>query len=64
MDLKTMDIKLEKDAYKDIEEFIHDFDLIIFNCRLYNADNTPYTKCAKNLDTFFKQKMREKGLVK
>ena len=64
MDLKSMDSKLEKDAYKDIEDFIRDFDLIISNCRLYNSENTPYSKCAKNLDTFFKQKMREKGLVK
>jgi Bromodomain len=64
MDLKTMDLNLEKDEFKEIEEFIRDFNLIISNCRLYNSENTPYSKCAKNLDTFFKQKMQEKGLLK
>ena len=64
MDLRTMDGKLEKDSYKEIDEFINDFDLIIKNCRAYNSENTPYCKCSKNLDTFFKQKMKEKGLLK
>lgn len=64
MDLKTMDFNLEKDHYQDIEEFIRDFDLIVSNCKLYNSEHTPYFKCAKNLDSFFKQMMREKGLIK
>lgn len=59
LDLKTLDKNVEKDAYPTMEEFKHDVQKIFDNCRVYNAESTPYSKCAKIVEDFFKEKLRE-----
>ncbi|KAK4992463.1 histone acetyltransferase [Elasticomyces elasticus] len=59
MDLGTMEIKLEKDAYETPEDFIKDVMLIFRNCRKYNSEQTPYAKAANRLEKFMWSKIRD-----
>lgn len=59
MDLSTIEIKLENNRYKKIEDFIYDLRLVFNNCRAYNGENTSYYKYANRLEKFFNSKMKE-----
>ena len=52
MDLSTMQIKLENDAYNTPEDFIKDAKLIFDNCRKYNNEDSPYVKSVNKLEKF------------
>lgn len=58
MDLSTMENKLEADQYNTPEDFIKDAKLVYDNCRKYNTENTPYTKCANKLEKFMWQQIK------
>ena len=60
MDLSTMEEKLNRNEYRQLEEFSRDFNLIVDNCRLYNGINTPYYKCANVLEAYFNGRMKVK----
>ncbi|SMN22381.1 similar to Saccharomyces cerevisiae YGR252W GCN5 Acetyltransferase, modifies N-terminal lysines on histones H2B and H3 [Maudiozyma saulgeensis] len=59
MDLSTMEIKLEKNRYEKMEDFIYDLRLVCNNCRMYNGENTSYFKYANRLEKFFNGKIKE-----
>ncbi|WPH03284.1 histone acetyltransferase GCN5 [Acrodontium crateriforme] len=59
MDLSTMESKLEKDQYENVEDFIKDLLLLVRNCKRYNAENTPYAKAANKLEKEMWKKIRE-----
>lgn len=59
MDLSTMEQKLEMDQYPNPEDFLRDAMRIYKNCRQYNSEGTPYTKCANKLEKFMWTKVRE-----
>jgi hypothetical protein len=44
MDLSTMDTKLTNGLYADAQAFKADFDLMMANCRLYNAGNEAFVR--------------------
>lgn len=50
-----MESKLEADQYETPEAFIQDAKLIFGNCRKYNNDSTPYSKCANKLKYLWQQ---------
>ncbi|CAJ0649779.1 3364_t:CDS:10 [Entrophospora sp. SA101] len=52
MDFGTMRQKIEKNEYKTIDEFKTDLDLVIKNCKIYNAPNTIYYKSAERIWNF------------
>ncbi|CAO3612593.1 unnamed protein product [Mucor hiemalis] len=52
MDFSTMRNKLEAGQYKSVEEFRHDFNLIITNAKIYNAPETIYWKSADKIHDF------------
>lgn len=56
MDIKTLTEKVEEDMYENVNQFAHDTQKIFNNCRVYNEDGTPYTKCANRLEKFFKER--------
>jgi len=60
MDLRTMDIKLEKDEYIDLDSFKYDVQLIFDNCRFYNQEHTIYYKCANLLEEYFHSRLKAK----
>ncbi|KAJ9092781.1 hypothetical protein QFC21_006656 [Naganishia friedmannii] len=55
MDLQTMELKLESNHYKDLEEFTRDVKLIVANCKQYNghSNDNSYTKAANALEKAF-----------
>ena len=59
MDLGTMESKLEKDQYENVEDFVKDVLLIVRNCKRYNAETTPYAKAASKLEKEMWKKIRE-----
>lgn len=59
MDLGTMESKLEKDQYENVEDFVRDLLLIVRNCKRYNAENTPYAKAANKLEKEMWKKVKE-----
>jgi histone acetyltransferase len=59
MDLGTMEAKLEKDQYENVEAFINDALLIVRNCRRYNAESTPYAKAAVKLEKELWKRIRD-----
>ncbi len=61
MDLSSMDAKLESDRYGTLPEFIADFNLIVANCRAFNAPDTSYCKNAANLERFFQERLRARN---
>lgn len=52
MDLSTMEVKLEAEAYITPEDFIKDAKLVFNNCRKYNNETTPYAKSATKLEKY------------
>ncbi|KAK1066080.1 histone acetyltransferase [Friedmanniomyces endolithicus] len=59
MDLSTMESKLDKDQYENVEDFVKDVLLLVRNCKRYNAENTPYAKAANKLEREMWRKVRE-----
>ena len=59
MDLSTMESKLEKDQYDNVEDFVKDVLLLVRNCKRYNAETTPYAKAANKLEKEMWRKVRE-----
>ncbi|KAJ9119037.1 hypothetical protein QFC22_003528 [Naganishia vaughanmartiniae] len=55
MDFQTMELKLESNHYKDLEEFTRDVKLIVANCKQYNghSNDNSYTKAANALEKAF-----------
>ncbi|KAK3049632.1 histone acetyltransferase [Extremus antarcticus] len=59
MDLSTMEGKLEKDQYDNVEDFVKDVLLMVRNCKRYNAETTPYAKAANKMEKELWKKVRE-----
>lgn len=59
MDLGTMESKLEKDQYENVEDFVKDVLLLVRNCKRYNAETTPYAKAANKLEKELWRKVKE-----
>ena len=55
MDLTTMTTKLTGGQYPALADLVSDFDLIVSNCKTYNAENSPvYDMAAAMADEFHK----------
>ncbi|KAF8236558.1 hypothetical protein L208DRAFT_635513 [Tricholoma matsutake] len=54
MDLLTMQHKLDTNQYSTIEAFLADTQLLFDNCRLYNPENTIYSRNATKLEAYLK----------
>lgn len=59
MDLSTMEVKLENDAYETMEDFVYDCSLIFNNCRQYNGENTTFYKNANKLEKAVIAKLKD-----
>ncbi|KAF9582558.1 histone acetyltransferase [Lunasporangiospora selenospora] len=59
MDLSTLESNVDADVYETLDDFGRDCKKIFDNCRLYNAESTPYVKCANKLEKVFKDKLKE-----
>ncbi|XP_017033106.2 uncharacterized protein tbrd-2 [Drosophila kikkawai] len=58
MDLGTITKRVENNYYRDVEEAIADFRLIIDNCKQFNGVNTPiYRKCSQ-LERFLERELK------
>ncbi|XP_077939140.1 bromodomain-containing protein 1 isoform X2 [Gasterosteus aculeatus] len=49
MDFSTMRKRIDGHAYRSLEEFEADFDLVIFNCMKYNAKDTFFYRAAQRM---------------
>ena len=49
MDFSTISKRIEDNHYTAMEQFEHDFNLIITNCMMYNAPDTVYYRAALKL---------------
>jgi transcription initiation factor TFIID subunit 2 len=60
MDLSLMDVKLTNGLYADARAYKADFDLMMANCRLYNADNHAFiTRFADRFERDFEWEFSE-----
>ncbi|ODV87320.1 hypothetical protein CANARDRAFT_194874 [[Candida] arabinofermentans NRRL YB-2248] len=59
MDLSTMEVKLENDAYESFDDFIYDCKLIFNNCKQYNGENTTFYKNASKLEKAVIAKLKD-----
>ncbi|KAJ3281801.1 histone acetyltransferase [Borealophlyctis nickersoniae] len=59
MDLRTLGEKVEEDAYKTLEEYCRDVNLIFSNCRTYNLETSIYWKCTRMVEKFFKERLKQ-----
>lgn len=59
MDLGTMEVKLENDAYETMDDFVYDCSLIFNNCRQYNGENTTFYKNANKLEKAVIAKLKD-----
>lgn len=64
MDLQTMQYNLEHGLYTTLPAFMEHFDLIISNCRSYNAPDTTYVKNANILEAFCKERLKQRDLIR
>lgn len=58
MDLATLEENVKADAYPTMDDFVKDTQKIFENCKLYNAEDTEYARCAAKLERFFNEKLR------
>lgn len=63
MDLKIISDKLKEHRYSNKDQFIEDINRIFSNCKEFNNPGTYYYKYACTLETFFQEKLLEKGLL-
>jgi histone acetyltransferase len=64
-DFSTMNSKLGRKMYPDIESFMADANLIFDNCFLYNPEDSIYVRNARKLAKFLKDMVAEdKKLMK
>ena len=54
MDFATITTKLSKGEYKTMDDFGHDIELIIANCRTFNPPNTAPAVCADVVEAAWK----------
>lgn len=59
MDLKTIEKKIQKDAYKTKQLMFNDLILMVDNCKLYNEDGSPYIDCAVKVEKFVKNLFKD-----
>lgn len=60
MDLSTMRQKLASGQYRNVQEFIADFELMVSNCYLFNAKGSEVYVCATKLNALFRQLIDQK----
>lgn len=63
MDLGTMQKNLESSGYGTLPAFISDFELIVSNCKAYNAPDTTYVKNAHILEAYFRERLKVRDLT-
>ncbi|QPG77081.1 histone acetyltransferase [Brettanomyces nanus] len=59
MDLSTMEVKLDSNAYEALDDFLYDCKLIFANCRQYNGENTTFFKNANKLEKVLINKLKD-----
>ncbi|KIJ49447.1 hypothetical protein M422DRAFT_161098 [Sphaerobolus stellatus SS14] len=59
MDFSTMEHKLERNLYSDIDSFLADAQLVFDNCLIYNPEQSVYAKHAMKLSKFLKDMVAE-----
>ncbi|XP_037307499.2 bromodomain-containing protein 1-like isoform X1 [Pungitius pungitius] len=67
MDFSTMRKRIDGHAYRSLEEFEADFDLVIFNCMKYNAKDTFFYRAAQRMQdhggAILRRARREAGRI-
>ena len=58
-DLGLIKLKLEKNEYENIQEFLNDIQLVWDNCHTYNPPMNHVTKCAKFCEKKFKKEFHK-----
>lgn len=49
MDFGTIKSKLKEQRYNNISEFMEDVELVFYNCKLYNGENTSVGQMGKQV---------------
>jgi histone acetyltransferase len=57
MDFLTMQHKLDTNQYPTVESFLADTQLVFDNCRLYNPENSIYSRNATKLEAYLKDEL-------
>lgn len=59
-DFSTMEHKLDNNQYPVVDDFVSDARLVFDNCRLYNAEDSVYHKCANALERYLNEQLKER----
>ncbi|KNC73913.1 hypothetical protein SARC_13527 [Sphaeroforma arctica JP610] len=59
IDLSEIALRLQAGYYKNKDTFAHDVHLMLDNCRMYNAQDTLYFKCADTLTSFVTDRLEK-----
>ncbi|KAI8974695.1 hypothetical protein BDB01DRAFT_728668 [Pilobolus umbonatus] len=58
MDLSTLEENVKSECYPTMDDFIKDVQKIFDNCKIYNAEDTEYARCALKLERYFHERLR------
>jgi len=58
IDLQTIASRIDYRQYACFDDFVKDITKMFDNCRYYNAPNTPFYRCADQLEAFFVEKLK------
>jgi hypothetical protein len=57
MDFGTIKLKLKEQRYSNIGEFTDDMELVFYNCKLYNGENTGVGQMGKAVDDEYRKQL-------
>ena len=57
LDFSTMEEKLERNQYSNLDVFVEDVQLVFDNCRIYNPDGSIYARNATKMEKFMKEQL-------
>ena len=57
LDFSTMEDKLERNQYSNLDVFVEDVQLVFDNCRIYNPDGSIYARNATKMEKFMKEQL-------
>lgn len=62
MDFTIIEDKLENEMYSSLIEFTRDFKQMVNNCQTYNSPETTYYKNASILDSYYRERVKNKDI--
>ena len=63
MDLGTIETRLQKGEYLEVDDFVADVRLVFYNCRIYNQPNNPVGLAGAKVGQTFEEALEKSGFA-